>query len=101
MKKIAAAVLFCLAGTVVHAQSAYTANKEVICSTLKEIVEFVSGPDYQEQPQWTGNDQNSKYLMTLNTKTGSWTLIQYNDKQACIIGAGINFKMIFSSRNSI
>lgn len=33
--------------------------------------------------------------MFSNIKTGTWTLIQYNDNIACVIGTGDNGKQIF------
>lgn len=93
MHKLAMAFLLGLTSFVVHAQ-VIQVEKPVVCSSLKTIVETIS-QDYQEQPSWRGSDSKSKYVMFSNTKTGSWTLIQYDDKIACVIGSGENGKQIF------
>jgi hypothetical protein len=93
MHKLAMAFLLGLTGFVVHAQ-VIQVEKPVVCSNLKTIVETIS-QDFQEQPAWRGNDSNSKYIMFANDKTGSWTLIQYSDKIACVIGSGENGRQIF------
>jgi hypothetical protein len=93
MHKLVMAFLLGLTSFVVHAQVVQV-EKPVVCSNLKTIVETIS-QDYQEQPTWRGNDASSKYIMFANSKTGTWTLIQYSDKAACVIGSGENGKQIF------
>ena len=93
MHKLAMAFLLGLTSFVVHAQVVQV-EKPVVCSNLKTIVETIS-QDYQEQPTWRGNDSSSKYIMFANSKTGTWTLIQYNDNIACVIGSGENGRQIF------
>ena len=84
----AVAALFGLIPLLVHAQSFQT-EKPVICSDLKSIVEFVSGPDYDEEPFWSGlGEEDSKYILMANPLTRTWTLIQYTDKIACVLGSG-------------
>jgi hypothetical protein len=92
MRKLAVAFLFGLNTLVAYAQ-VITVEKPVICSDPKTVVENVSR-DYQEVPAWAGKDDKSRYVLTLNTKTGSWTIIQYNDKLACVLGTGDNGKII-------
>jgi len=94
MRKLAVAALFGLTTLLVHAQS-FETEKPVICSDLKTIVEFVSGPEYEEQPFWNGRgEEGSKYILMLNPLTQSWTFIQYNDKIACVIGSGVNGRLL-------
>jgi len=93
MRKLAVAFLFGLNTLVANAQ-VIQIEKPVVCSTLKIIVETIS-QDFQEQPAWRGNDAKSKYIMFANSKTGTWTFIQYDDKIACVIGSGENGKQIF------
>lgn len=41
---------------------------------------------YKEQPIWAGRtDKGMTYGIFANTKEKSWSLIQYNDKMACLI----------------
>jgi hypothetical protein len=101
MKKTSVAVLFCLISSIVYAAQAYKGKKEVVCSSLKDLVEFVSGQQFQEEPYWIGSDQSSKFVMMVNEKTGTWTMIQYDNKKACIIGTGVKSQPVFSQSNSI
>jgi hypothetical protein len=93
MHNLAMAFLLGLTSFVVHARVVQV-EKPVVCSNLKTVVETIS-QDFQEQPAWRGNDSNSKYIMFANSKTGTWTLIQYDDKIACVIGSGENGRQIF------
>lgn len=94
MRKLTVAFLLGLISFVAHAQKdPIIAEKPVFCSTLKIVMETVSGV-YQEEPFWRGADDRSKFLMTVNPKSGSWTMIQYNDQIACVLGVGMNSKVL-------
>jgi len=87
MQRLALAFLFCLSSSVANAQPAVQVDKTVTCSTLKNVVEQLSGI-YKEEPNWTGTGAYSKYIMFVNPNTQAWTLVEYNDTVACIIGTG-------------
>jgi hypothetical protein len=84
---LALAFLFCLTSSIANAQPAVQVDKTVTCSTLKNVVEQLSGI-YKEEPNWTGVSAYSKYIMFVNPNTQAWTLVEYNDTVACIIGTG-------------
>lgn len=88
MKTCAVAFLFCLTSTIVYAAELFTVSKPVICSDPKSIIEYLSGEDYREQPNWAGRDEKSRYVLMVNDKTKTWSMVQFNDTVACIIGAG-------------
>lgn len=92
MRKLAVAFLFGLNTLVAYAQ-VITVEKPVVCSDLKTVIENIS-KEYQEEPTWSGKDSQSRYVLTLNKKTGTWTIVQYNDKLACVLGTGDNGKII-------
>lgn len=71
-----------------------TVEKPVICDKIKTIIEVLSGSKYSEQPFWIGQDETSKYVMMVNEKTSTWTLVQFNDQIACILGSGENHKVV-------
>lgn len=73
-----------------------TVEKPVVCDKVKNVIEYLSGSDIQEQPFWVGIDKKSRYLMMVNKETNSWTIIQFNDQIACIIGSGENSKLLFT-----
>ena len=88
MRLLALAFLFCLTSSIVNAQTAVQIDKTVTCSTLKNVVEQLSGI-YKEEPNWNGVGEYSKYIMFVNPKTQAWTLVEYSDNGvACIIGTG-------------
>jgi hypothetical protein len=65
-------------------------DKPVYCDEPKTIISSLVGQDYQERPQWIGVSENndSRYILMMNSTTKSWTLIQMNEKVACILGTG-------------
>ena len=87
MQRLALAFLFCLTSSIANAQPAVQLEKPVTCSTLKMVVEQLSEM-YKEEPHWSGAGVYSKYIMFVNPNTQAWTLVEYNDTVACIIGTG-------------
>jgi hypothetical protein len=73
-----------------------TVEKPVICDTLKTVIETLTGTGYREQPFWAGNDETSRYILLVNEKTKSWTIVQFNNKIACVLGTGENHRQVFS-----
>jgi len=67
--------------------------KPVPCKDTKSLAEEIANK-YGEEPVWQGDDTegDSKYTITYNRKTKTWTMIQYNDEKACILGFGSNVK---------
>jgi hypothetical protein len=94
MRTLALAFLFCLTGSIVNAQPSVQLDKTVTCSTLKTVVEQLSGI-YKEDPHWNGIGAYSKYIMFVNPETRAWTLVEYSDTgMACIIGTGENSTLL-------
>jgi hypothetical protein len=71
-----------------------TVEKPVVCDIPKTVIESLTGT-HQEKPFWVGSDEKSRYIMLVNEETGTWTMVQFNNKIACILGTGINHKQIF------
>jgi len=101
MKKVI--VIACLfAGLMVYAQTQSdvplnTLHKPVNCGATKEILtELITG-DYKEKPFWTGNEPatDTKYVLMVNEKSKSWTILQYEGASACILGSGVGHKQVF------
>lgn len=65
-----------------------TVEKLVPCEKTDIVINGLLSSEYREQPIWVGRDDKSRYSVFANPKTGSWTLIQFNDRIACILGAG-------------
>jgi len=78
-----------------HAQPV-TVEKPVVCDKIKTVFETLTGNGYDEQPFWTGTGESSRYIMLVNQTTKTWSLVQFNNDIACILGAGNNHQQIFS-----
>ena len=95
MRTLAVASILFLTSLVANAQpNLIEVDKPVTCSDPKTVIEGLSD-QYQEQPFWSGRGRDSKYVLLVNSKTGSWSMIEYNDKVACIVGTGKSARQIF------
>ena len=97
MRTSALAFLFCLTSSIVNAE-AFQTNKPVICDSTKTVVNFLKD-SFNENPVWVAKDQSdkSRYVLFVNSKTGSWTMIQMTPEIACVIGVGVESKMILGT----
>lgn len=75
-------------------------DKEVICDETKVVIATLI--KFKEVLVWTGKDDTSRYALLANEKTGSWTIIQFNEDLACIIGVGDSHKPLkLDSKNTV
>lgn len=91
MKNIIIPVMLAVMGAAAVAQeSPQVIDKPVVCADRDRIVRELVGPKYQENPVWVGsqNSTGDRYSLFVNGQTGTWTLIQFDDRLACIIGDG-------------
>jgi hypothetical protein len=56
---------------------------ETIIPKLSEV--------FKEVPIWGANIGSSSLVLTINEKTRTWSILQYDNKVACIIQTGTNF----------
>ena len=77
-----------------------TLTKPVVCDDVKLVIEFVKSQPYYETLYWAGKDENSHYAMLVNEKTKTWTLIQFDEKTACVLGSGENHTKISTTIGS-
>lgn len=73
-----------------------TINKSIVCEETSVVLTTLFSGDYQEFPIWMGNGENSRFSLFANEKTKSWTLIQYDEKIACVLGVGTQYRMVFN-----
>lgn len=73
-----------------------TVEKPVVCDKTEKVIETLQGGQYKENPSWIGFDDKSKYALFVNEKTKTWTMIQFNENIACVIGLGEGSKTIFT-----
>lgn len=66
-------------------------NKPVVCDTTEKVLRTMV-EEFGETPQWRGVNaqQGTSTVLTVNLKTGAWTLIEYTSQMACVIGVGEN-----------
>ena len=68
-----------------------TLIKPVACDATQTVLRTIV-EQFGETPQWRGSNpqQGTTTVLTVNAKTGSWTLIEFNTTTACVIGVGEN-----------
>jgi hypothetical protein len=72
-----------------------TVDKPVVCEradiVIKELLQR-----FKEVPVWQGDDPEnpgSRYALLLNKENFTWTLLQYSDRIACVLGSGEGFRI--------
>jgi hypothetical protein len=77
-------------------------NKPVICDKTETLVKLLSSSNYQEKPIWLGASDETlvNYSLWINASTKNWTILQFNNEIACIIGTGESYT-ILSKKPSI
>jgi hypothetical protein len=88
--KIFLTALISLVATASIAQTR-TLNKPVVCDATERVFKTIV-EDFEETPQWRGSspEQGTSTVLTVNAKTGAWTLIEYTSVTACVISVGDN-----------
>ena len=88
MRTATMAFLFCLISSIAHAQPIIDLNKAMKCSDPQKVMKYFADT-HKEAPVWVGKTvHNSHITLLTNPRTGSWTMIEYDDKMACVLGAG-------------
>ena len=90
-------ILTAIAVTQVIAQLV-TVQKPLQCGDTKTVFEGLTDGDYKEKPVWWGIDLGtpvSRYSLFVNEKTKTWTLIQFDENIACVLGVGEASTRIF------
>jgi hypothetical protein len=91
MKKVFFLLFLVLA---VHALGQESVDKPVLCGPSQTLFSFITGPDYKEQLYWIGKteSEDSKFALLVNAKTRTWTIVEFNNDLACILGTGVDYK---------
>jgi hypothetical protein len=91
MKNIIFGLLFL--PTLTLAQEHVIVEKPVVCDKIETILHSITN-EFSEKSIWLGVSGDSNYSLFVN-KNGAWTIIQFTDRIACIIGTGEISKQIF------
>ena len=88
MRKIAMAFLFCLTSSIANAQEIIDLTKPMKCSDAQSVMNYFVDI-HKEKPIWVGKSvHNTHITLMMNKQTRSWTMIEYDTKIACVLGAG-------------
>ena len=99
MRRYCIAFLLSLTSLLANAQQIVEIEKPVICSDPKTVIENISEL-YKESPYWVGTGtDDSRYVLMTNPSTKTWTMIQLNDKIACVVGTGSRANLINLRKN--
>ena len=91
MRKIILALLFLPSLAV--AKEWFEANKTIDCGPFQEILAVITKKGVDEEVLWIGQaENNSNVALFVNTKSNSWTIVQYNTEFACVLEMGSSFK---------
>ena len=73
-----------------------TTKKEVYCDNTDKLLLILQNGEFEELPIWFGKGDGKapNYSLLVNQKTKSWTMIQFNNEIACVIGTGENFNLL-------
>jgi hypothetical protein len=79
-----------------------TTKKEVYCDKTSKLISILQSEDYEESPIWFGKSEGNapNYSLLVNQKTKSWTIIQFNNDTACVIGTGESHNVISKKPNT-
>lgn len=88
MKNTAVALLFCLISSIAHAQEIIELTKPMKCSDAQNVMNYFVDT-HKETPIWVGKSvHNTHVALLMNRETRSWTMIEYDTRIACVLGAG-------------
>jgi hypothetical protein len=88
MKNAAVALLFCLISSIAHAQEIIDLTKQLKCSDAQSVMNYFVDI-HKETPVWVGKSvHNTHIALLMNKETRSWTMIEYDTRLACVLGAG-------------
>ena len=88
MRSTTMAFLFCLISSIAHAQEIIDLQKPLKCSDAQVVMNYFVDT-HKETPVWVGKSvHNTHITLLMNKETRSWTMIEYDARLACVLGAG-------------
>ena len=88
MRSTTMAFLFCLISSIAHAQEIIDLQKSLKCSDAQIVMNYFVDT-HKETPVWVGKSvHNTHITLLVNKETRSWTMIEYDTRLACVLGAG-------------
>jgi hypothetical protein len=88
MRNSIVAFLFCLISSIANAQEIIDLTKPMKCSEANKVMNYFVDT-HKETPVWVGKSvHNTHITLLMNKETRSWTMIEYDTRLACVLGAG-------------
>ena len=90
-------VALVLISSVAHAQlSEY--ERRFTCGKTQFVISALTR-NAQEKPIWSGTDPQSgtETMILQNTRTLTWTVVQYDQTTACVLQSGTGFRILTDS----
>lgn len=88
MNKTVMAFLFCFISSIANAQGIVELTKPMKCSEVENVMNYFLD-NHKETPIWVGKTVHNTYITLLaNKDSRSWTMIEYDSRLACVLGAG-------------
>ena len=82
------AFLFCFISSIANAQEIVDLTKPMKCSEVQSVMSYFLNT-HNETPMWVGKTVHGTHITLLaNKETRSWTMIEYDSRLACVLGAG-------------
>lgn len=77
--------------------------KTVFCGPIEVVFKALADEDINEKPLWIGRDENNKsdFMLFVNSRTKTFTLLQVGKEWACILGIGSNSQFMTSRTISL
>jgi hypothetical protein len=90
-------ILLCLAASVAHAQL-HERERNFTCGETQFVITALTKTAH-EKPMWSGTDPETgtQTMVLVNTKTLTWTVVQYDRKMACVLQSGEGFRVLTES----
>ena len=87
MRKLLFVLAVMFAGTI-QAQQIIDLTKPMKCSDPQNVMNYFADK-HKELPVWVGKTVHNTHIALLaNKETRSWTMVEYDSKLACVLGAG-------------
>ena len=93
MYKLIMAFLLSLVTLIVNAGNTPPTPREIPftfrCTDTQPLLDYLA-MEYGEKVVWVGKTINVETFIALykNVEKGTWTIVQYNGRMACVLGAG-------------
>jgi len=87
-------LFICLFTLTSYSEEIIERNRKIRCASFKLIFESLTSEEFNEHPIWVGinEEDGSQTAVMVNNKTLTWTIIQYDNKNACVLNIGEGFK---------